>query len=269
VDDSSIIILCVSREILEGSLLDRNAAYMAARSSDGGLHVKAVLVVGRVESEIVTALGWALAQKPAFLLMTGALGTGADDIARACLARAIGTAPVENRQALEFVKSSCRRLHAKGMIAEAGITAERARMAMLPPGAKCFENPIGASPGVELTVDGTRVFLLPGVPAEMQAMFSSHVLPRMLAKGPRTLRKQRSIDCDGGGDPALHRILATFSQLHPRVEVRTRTLGTERDPMTQITLQAEHHDAGGLDVMLDNAELDLRSRLGLHSGHGE
>jgi molybdopterin-biosynthesis enzyme MoeA-like protein len=268
VNDNSIIILCVSREILEGALLDRNAAYMAARSSDRGLQVKAILVVGRVENEMVTALGWALAQKPAFVLMTGALGTGAEDSARACLARAVGAVPVEKREALEFVRSSCRRLHAKGLIPDATITAEHARMAMLPPGSKCFENPIGAALGVELAVDGTRVFLLPGVPAEMQAMFSRHVLPRMLAKGPRALRKQRSIDCEGDDDSELHRILATFSKQHPRVEVRTRTMGTERDPVTQITLQAEHHDAVGLDVMLADAEFDLRSRLGLETGHG-
>jgi molybdopterin-biosynthesis enzyme MoeA-like protein len=263
------IILCFSREILEGAVVDRNAAFMAARMTDLGLHVKAILVVGRAEREIVDALQWALHQKPAFTLATGALGTAVDDNARAGLAKAIGVELKQSPEAMTLISSSCRRLHAKGLIDDAEAIADRCGAAMVPPGSKCFENPIGSSPGVELTVGGTKVFLLPGVPAELQAMFSRHVLPKLMAKGPTTLRKHRIVDCDGADDSTLSQILGTFARQHPGVAVRTRTVGCERDAVTQITLQAEHPDAAGLDDLLERAELDLRSLLGVQTGQGE
>lgn len=268
-NDKTVIIICISREVLEGSVVDRNAAFMAARINGLGLRVSTILVADRVENEMVDALKWAMQQRPAFVVMSGAMGPNFDDNARGCLAKAVGASPVESQEALEFIRSSYRRLHAKGLIDDPEIGPERARMAMVPPGSKCFENPVGSAPGVMLVVGSTTVFLLPGVPAEMQAMFAHNVMPRMMEQGPSTVRKQRTVDCEGGDESALSRILNTVAKRHPKVEVRTRMAGTETSPVIQIMLQAEHHDPVGLDEMLEHAELDLRSRLGLETGHSE
>jgi nicotinamide-nucleotide amidase len=267
-NDKSVIIICVSREILEGAVVDRNAAFMAGRIDGVGLRVRTILMVDRVEGEMVQVLKWALEQKPAFLVMSGAMGPNFDDNARACLSKAVGATPVRSQEALDCIESSYRRLHAKGMIDDPEIDPERERMIMVPPGAKCFENPIGSAPAVELAVGDTTVFLVPGVPAEMQAMFTHHVLPKMMAQGPSTVRKHRTVDCEGGDESTLSRILSTVQRHHAKVEVRTRMLGTSASPVIQITLQAEHHDPVELEELLEKAEMDLRSRLGLEKRAG-
>lgn len=267
-NDKSVIIICVSREILEGAVVDRNAAFMAGRIDGLGLRVRTILMVDRVETEMVQALKWAMEQSPAFTVMSGAMGPNFDDNARACLSKAVGTTPVRSQEALECIQSSYRRLHAKGMIDDPEINPERERMIMVPPGARCFENPIGTAPAVELVVGDTTVFLVPGVPAEMQAMFTHHVLPKMMTQGPSTVRKHRTVDCEGGDESTLSRILSTVQRRHTKVEVRTRMVGTTEKPVIQITLQAEHHDPVELEEMLENAELDIRSRLGLEHPAG-
>ena len=69
--EKSVIILVVSREILEGSVVDRNAAFIANRIDDIGYRVRTIQVCDRVEAEMVATMTWALGQKPTFILVTG------------------------------------------------------------------------------------------------------------------------------------------------------------------------------------------------------
>ena len=81
--DKSVIILVVSREILEGSVVDRNAAFIANRIDDIGYRVRTIQVCDRVEAEMVATMSWALGQKPTFVLVTGGMGPNWDDNTRA------------------------------------------------------------------------------------------------------------------------------------------------------------------------------------------
>src|SRR5262249_34351515 len=74
VNQKTVIVLCVSREILEGAVVDRNAAFMAARVTDLGFRVRSMQVLDRVENEMVASLKWALETKPAYVLVTGGIG---------------------------------------------------------------------------------------------------------------------------------------------------------------------------------------------------
>lgn len=190
VQRKNVFVLVVSREVLEGSVVDRNAAFMASRARDLGCRVRAIQIVDRVESEMVEAIRGALAQKPDYLLVTGGLGPFHDDNTRACAAKAAGLPLREDPKALECVQASYRRLFAKGEVDAPEVDAERRRMALLPAGAECYENPIGAGPAARLQVGPTQMFLLPGVPAEMQRLFLLHVVPVLGDGAPRTVESK-------------------------------------------------------------------------------
>lgn len=261
--DKSVIILVVSREILEGSVVDRNAAFMASRIDELGYRVCSIHVVDRVETEMVTAIRCALEQNPRFLLITGGMGPSWDDNSRACVAKATGLPLVQDATALDCVRNSYRRLHAKGLIDDGELNEERARMASLPKGSTCFENPIGTAPAVQLTVGATTLFLLPGVPPEMQRIFKLFVLPAMAAAGPGTPRGQRLLDYHGRDESAISSALRDLARQHPQVSFRTRMQGTEEATTIRITLVAEHADARTLEQLLERAEHGLRERLGI------
>lgn len=261
--DKSVIILVVSREILEGSVVDRNAAFIANRIDDIGYRVRTIQVVDRVEAEMVAALSWALEQKPTFVLMTGGMGPNWDDNSRGCLAKAAGLPLAEDPKAVEYIQNAYRRLFAKEAIPDPGLTDARRGMAKVPKGATCYENSVGTAPAVQLAVGPTTVFLLPGVPAEMQRFFTTHVMPVMSAAGPDTVRGERQVDYHGHDESSISRALADVAQKHPQVSIRTRVQGTEASRTIRILLVGEQEDAVLLNDMLDKAEQDLRDRLGL------
>jgi len=261
--DKSVIILVVSREILEGSVVDRNAAFIANRIDDIGYRVRTIQVVDRVESEMVAALEWALAQKPTFVLMTGGMGPNWDDNSRSCLAQATNLPLVEDGKALEFIQNSYRRQHAKEVIADSEMTEARAGMARVPKGAICYENTVGTAPAVQLRVGTTTVFLLPGVPAEMQRFFAAHVMPVMSAEGPDTVRGERQVDYHGHDESSISRALSEVAKRHPLVSIRTRVQGIDHSRAIRIMIVSEHQDAVTLNDILDRAEQDMRDRLGI------
>lgn len=261
--DKSVILLVVSREILEGSVVDRNAAFIASRIDDIGYRVRTIQVMDRVESEMVSALKWAVEQNPTFVLMTGGMGPNWDDNSRHCLSQATGLPLEENAQAVEFVQSSYRRLYAKDIVGSPELNESRRGMASVPRGSVCYENTVGTAPAVQLRLDQTTVFLLPGVPAEMQQFFTTNVLPVMSAEGPDTIRGERHVDYHGYDLSAISRALADVAKKHPMVHIRTRVQGIERTRTIRILLVSEHEDQAQLDRLLNTAENDMRERLGL------
>ncbi|MBL9079234.1 MAG: competence/damage-inducible protein A [Planctomycetes bacterium] len=261
--DKSAILLVVSREILEGAVVDRNAAFIASRIDDIGYRLRSIQVIDRVESEMVSALKWAIDQKPTFVITTGGMGPNWDDSSRNCLSLATGQPLEENAAAVEFVQNSYRRLHAKGIVGSPDLNESRRGMASVPRGAICYENTVGTAPAVQLRVHNTTVFLLPGVPAEMQQFFATNVLPVMNAEGPDTVRGERVIDYHGYDLSQISRALADIAKKHPNVQVRTRTQGFDRTRVIRILLVSEHEDQAQLDKVLYHAEKDMRERLGL------
>ena len=261
--DKSVILLVVSREILEGSVLDRNAAFIANRIDDIGYRVRTIQVIDRVESEMVATMRWAIDQKPTFVIVTGGMGPNWDDNTRACLAKAAERDLEENAQALEYVQNSYRRLHAKQVVSQPDLNDARRGMAQLPKGATCYENTVGTAPAVQLRLGSTTVFLLPGVPAEMQRFFTVHVMPVMAAEGPDTVRGERAVEYHGHDESSISRVLADVAKKHPQISIRTRVQGTEMARTIRIILVAEQEDAVQLNELLEQAEQDLRDRLGL------
>ncbi len=264
--DKTTIIFCMGRELLEGAVLDRNANFMASHVSSLGFRVRAIHVVDNVEDEAVTAYQQALELKPAYMFFTGGMGPGHDDITRRCVARALGVDLSLDERAKELLAKSYHRLHAKGTVRSGELTEERLEMARIPAGAACFENPIGTAPAVRIEHGETILFLLPGAPEELRRMFTQYVTPMLESDGPGVYRDSRSLEYPGGDESAISRMLADLARRHPQVICRARLQGSEENLSIRITLAAEVQAKDTLTSVLDNADADLRARLGLEMG---
>ena len=87
------------------------------------------------------------------------------------------------------------------------------RQAMFPRTSRVIPNPEGTAPGIDIEIprrsSGTsRVFALPGVPAEMKTMWAATVIPALMAGRPdaATIRFRR-IKCFGAGESAIEAML--------------------------------------------------------------
>jgi molybdopterin-biosynthesis enzyme MoeA-like protein len=92
------------------------------------------------------------------LIATGGLGGTPDDLTREALAAAFGV----GQQEVPEVAARLRKRFA-------GDPEYAARWARLPVGSRPIENPLGGAPGFGIE----NVYVLPGLPAEMEAMFES------------------------------------------------------------------------------------------------
>src|SRR5215213_5349410 len=119
------------------------------------------LVSGDVPDELEAIVYFVRREAPRVdhLVVTGSLGGTPDDITREALASAFGV-PQENVPELEA--------DLRGRFTRDPDYA--ARWALLPQGAEPLENPRGGAPGFRIA----NVWVLPGLPSEMEAMFDRY-----------------------------------------------------------------------------------------------
>jgi len=191
-------LVSIGEEVLRGEVVDTNRAFLVERLSALGFRVAAGFTVGDREADIVEALERAAGAAP-LVVATGGLGPTGDDISAVAAARFAGVGLIESPEAL---KGIARRLGCR----PDEIGEPRRCMALVPAGARALPNPRGAAPGIYLGVRGPgfgvqeksrsrggepnpeprtpdpevrHLFLLPGVPGEMRAIFEESVAPEL------------------------------------------------------------------------------------------
>ena len=175
---TTIEIICVGNELLIGKVKDTNAHYLAKQATQLGANVKRVTVIQDTIPEIASAICEAIARKPKFIITTGGLGPTFDDKTLQGLGKAIGQELEVNPEALAMVKQKCVEYAKKrGLSTDIELTPPRVKMATLPKKTKLVNNPIGTAPGVRFDMQETVLFILPGVPVEMEAIFSETIAP--------------------------------------------------------------------------------------------
>ena len=170
-------ILSIGNELLMGKILNTNARWLARRCTSLGLEVRRITVVGDDEKEICSAVKEALSRRPRFIITTGGLGPTLDDKTIESIAKCLDLELKVDEEALSMVREAYKRLVEEGRLDSSELTPQRVKMARMPEGARPLPNPVGTAPGMLLEVDGTTIISLPGVPAEMEAIFEESVLP--------------------------------------------------------------------------------------------
>lgn len=165
-------LLAVGTELLFGDIVNGNAAWLGRRLADAGIDVTTSVVVGDNVGRIVTCVREALARADA-LVVTGGIGPTQDDLTRAALAEAAGV-PLVRDPDLEAG------LRARFTALRRDVPEMNYQQADLPAGATAIPNVRGTAPGVRVELLGGVAYALPGVPYEMEQMFTDSVLPDVL-----------------------------------------------------------------------------------------
>ena len=172
-----IEIIVVGDEILSGRTIDKNAPYMIEALSELGFAVSFICVVGDKVREIADTIRVS-AGRANVVLVTGGLGVTSDDVTVEAAASAFGLKLFHDERVLGRIREFFKRQ--KRIMSESN-----KKQALIPEGAKPLTNPIGTAPGIYLPVKnnvsksdaGAAIYLMPGVPKEMQAIFGMFILP--------------------------------------------------------------------------------------------
>jgi nicotinamide-nucleotide amidase len=227
-------IMSVGNELLIGKIANTNAQWLAKRATALGITVKRITVMPDNVVETARAIRETLKRKPQFFLTTGGLGPTFDDKTLETIAKALRCKLEINQEALQMVKQKYLEYAAKTGKQPLELTQAQVKMATIPEKAQPIRNPIGTAPAVRLTVEGTILIVLPGVPREMEAIFEETVAPLLKQASGGIGFFETSLYVDGIMESVLAPLIDVAMQDNPGIYIKSHPRSEENKPHMEI-----------------------------------
>jgi len=251
----------IGNELLTGDVLDTNSHWLCRQLAGRGACVSRIATLPDDVATIGEALVAALSRRPALIITCGGLGPTADDLTVAAQATALDRALAENPRAIAMVRDFYATLFRRGEVTTPEMTPARAKMAVLPADSEPLPNSVGAAPGVLMIEGVTLIAALPGVPAEMKAIFEESLWPRVAARFRGQAYAERVLQTNCWDESIMAPAVDAVAARHPRVYVKSHAQVYGRGLADFVTLSARAGTASEAHALLDGAEVDLRTAL--------
>ncbi|WEL22243.1 molybdopterin-binding protein [Halorhabdus sp. BNX81] len=159
-----VAVLTVGEELLAGDTDNTNASWLAAELTTRGVSVRRILTVPD-DRDVIADRTRAYSDAFDAVIVTGGIGGTPDDVTMDAVAAAFDRGLVASDLAIGEVKQRLAEISDSVPELDIDVEAEAA----IPAGAEPLSNPEGLAPGCRLE----NVYVLPGIPSEMQAMFET------------------------------------------------------------------------------------------------
>ena len=228
-------IVTIGNELVCGDVDNANATWLSRRLEQLGIAVRLIAVLPD-EIEAIAAFLRPHAVRADIVVVTGGLGGTPDDLTREAVAAAFEVDQAEYPELAAELR------------ARFGRDPEyAARWARLPSGSRPIANPLGGAPGFVLE----NVYVLPGLPAEMEAMFG--ILEEELPAGPAIASWRRTYRTRESEIAAL---LAAAETRHPGVRVGSYPTFVASGPEVEVVLKSNEPDRLAVAVAWLERELE-------------
>ncbi|MFW9949367.1 MAG: molybdopterin-binding protein [Candidatus Thorarchaeota archaeon] len=211
--------LIVGNEILIGKTLDSNSNWMAKRVTKYGHRVRRILTIGDDLNVISEVFKDILKRTPDLIITSGGLGPTFDDMTLEGIAKGLNRDLKLDEHAYNMIKKSYDKAHKVGLLKLEGMTKERKKMAYLPEGSIPLPNTRGTAPGVKIKEGKITIFILPGVPAEMKAIFLNIITPILKEKTGKFLEK--GFIFEGIGESQIAPYISDLESKYPQLWIKT------------------------------------------------
>ncbi|HOE69350.1 MAG: putative competence-damage inducible protein [Candidatus Omnitrophica bacterium ADurb.Bin314] len=178
-------VFSVGNEVLKGSVVNSNAAFLGRELTAAGFEVIAHAVCTDSEESIRFQLG-DLTRRADLIVMCGGLGPTPDDVTREGIA-AFFNVP------LVFFKDQFARIVKLYRRFGKSVPPLVRREALYPANAKPLVNRFGVALGFAVEQSGKVLVALPGVPAELENMYADVVLPFLKKRFPAAAPSRRLV----------------------------------------------------------------------------
>lgn len=193
-------LVIIGNEILAGRTQDSNTPWIAERLTEHGIMLAEVRIIPDEFDSIISAVN-ALREKFDYVFATGGIGPTHDDITAEAVARAFGAPLEQNEEAFRMLEDHY------GL---EELTPPRAKMSLIPAGARLIPNPVTAAPGFVME----NVHVMAGVPRIMHAMLD-YVLETIKAGKPIL---SNTVTC-GLQESVLAQDLAELQARYPELQL--------------------------------------------------
>lgn len=244
-------IICIGTELLTGDTLNTNVQYISRKLSRIGYNVLYHTTIGDNPDRVKSCFGIA-AKRADVIIITGGLGPTQDDLTKQTIAEYFGM-PLKRDEA------QVKKLEKRFDRFNYTLTENNYRQCDIPVGAKAIDNTCGTAPGIHIEKDGLSVFMLPGVPSEMKAMFDLYVMPILSNQTDQVVISRYFNICDFGESQIEESILDLVkNQTNP-------TIATYAKPgEVLIRITADGTDPKQVNALLDDYSKEIEKRFGTH-----
>ncbi len=246
---NAAIISC-GTELVTGQCLDTNSAWLAQRLTALGVEVSSHVTVGDEQERVADTIRKAQ-QEAQLVIMTGGLGPTADDLTRDALSGVLNQPLELHAQALAAIQAFFEKWGRE-------MPVSNRVQAMIPRVCEVIPNPRGTAPGIAHTAGERMLFALPGVPAEMKAMFVESIEPRLIpqTRGERTLTKR--LLCFGISEASLGEAIVDLMARGRNPLVGT----TASEAILSVRILARGADDASAELLISRVCAEVRRRLG-------
>ena len=201
-------IITIGDEILIGQIIDTNSVFIAKELNKIGVQVYQITSVQDQRKHILNALEDAK-NRVDIVLLTGGLGPTKDDITKKTFLEYFQDTLVENPIVLKNIKDIFSKYLQRAPL------PSNLEQAMVPSKAIVLENPIGTAPGMWMEKQDTVFVSMPGVPIEMRALITNHVLPRIKKQFDRPFIYHKTLLTYGKGESEIQDIIRPWEDRLP------------------------------------------------------
>ena len=247
-------IIAIGDELTSGRVLNTTSRFAAGQLFTAGHEIFAMATIPDTPAKIGAALNRAI-KRSDFVIVTGGLGATSDDLTNEAVGNALDR-PIEFRQDV-FDKITARLPKIIGQD-----TKHLEKLAWLPAGADIL-NPDARMAGYLLIHNDKPVFLLPGIPHEMQELLTERVIPRLALwekSGDARYVRQKVYKVFGLGETRINhrleklenndeRIRIGYYPVFPEVHISLSVVGESETKAESLFLQ---HDEEILTLLGDS-----------------
>lgn len=244
-------VVAVGTELLLGQIVNGNAATIGAALAEAGFDVHHNVVVGdnlkRVSSVLLQAV-----ERADAVIVTGGIGPTQDDLTREAICAAF-----DRRMNYSDEYATALRVRWESMGRE--MPESNYRQAEYPAGAEMLPNPKGTAPGLALVANGTQIFVLPGVPQEMDYLLHREVLPRLMRdRSEESVVHSRVLRSWGRAEAQVGEMLDDLYRGSTNPSIAFLASAGE----IKIRITAKAADRASAEALIDPVDVAVRARLG-------
>lgn len=258
----TIELFSIGTELTIGRIQDTNAHWLAQQIAQLGGNLRRMTIVSDDLDDIIRAIDNAAQRETRIIIITGGLGPTPDDMTVEAVCRIIGISSIVHETILaDFMRR-------RDIKARADATPPMLKMATVPEGAEAFQNHAGWAPCIKVSHGASTLFILPGPPREMEALFNGYVA-EFISESVQTKNAALRVMVDMSESevsPLLESVMKTYPTTYLKAYVAMRQ---SVDQWLPVDIVATGKDAADAQHILNNAVTCFSDLVTEHGKHME
>ncbi|MCS6859707.1 MAG: competence/damage-inducible protein A [Abditibacteriales bacterium] len=249
----TVELFAIGTELILGLIQDTNSYWLAQQIAQLGGQLRRVTMLRDDRAEMLRVLNDAVERGTDVIITTGGLGPTPDDMTVEVVAELIGAKTIIHEPTIAFY------MQRRNLKSREEVTPNLVKMATIPEGAEVFFNPVGWAPCIKVRKNQSVIFILPGPPREMEALFTRYVAEFISANYQIKTAKQRVLVhmFESEAAPLMQKVMQRFPGIYLKGYVALRA---SADHALPIDLFARGSDAADAQDVLA-AALDYFAEL--------